>query len=80
MNTALSLRQNEIPVTAIIAPQSLTEEDIDFHELRSDFAYWSSNGWKSGSNSRNESSNPRDFRIPSFEILDTLSTCSIKFP
>lgn len=58
--------------TVVIAPQFLTEEDIDAFNLDEVFPYWSSDGWKTGSNSRNEESNPRDGRIPSFELMDSL--------
>ena len=72
MKSALRQRPEQISSTAIIAPQYLTEDDIDFHRLSDDHLYWSSDGWKSGSNSRNESSNPREIRVPSFEVQDTL--------
>lgn len=60
--------------TLIIAPQFLTETDIDFHDLDAEHLYWSSGGWKSGSNSRNEANNPRPARIPSYAVLDSLLT------
>lgn len=58
--------------TLVIAPQFLTETDIDAFSLNSDYLYWSSGGWISGSNSRDEDSNPRAERIPSYEVLDSL--------
>ena len=58
--------------TVVVAPQFLTEEDIDAFDLDEVFPYWSSDGWKTGSNSRNEESNPRNGRIPSFELMDSL--------
>ena len=81
MKIALRQRPSEVPSTAIIAPQYLTESDINFHGLSDDHLYWSSDGWKSGSNSRDESSNPRDIRISSFEVQDTLIIRSLQsFP
>lgn len=56
----------------IVAPQFLTETDIDFHGLDEEHLYWTSGGWKSGSNSRNEDTNPRPARIPSYAVLDSL--------
>lgn len=58
--------------TLIVAPQFLTEADIDFHGLDAEHLYWTNGGWKSGSNSRNEDSNPRPARIPSYAVLDSL--------
>lgn len=58
--------------TLIIAPQFLTEEDIEFHNLDAEHLYWTSGGWKSGSNSRDEVSHPRPVRIPSYAVLDSL--------
>lgn len=58
--------------TLIIAPQFLTETDIDFHSLDTEHLYWTSGGWKSGSNSRDEDNNPRPTRIPSYAVLDSL--------
>lgn len=60
--------------TLIIAPQFLTETDIDFHGLDTEHLYWTSGGWKSGSNSRSEANNPRPARIPSYAVLDSLLT------
>ena len=58
--------------TLIIAPQFLTESDIDHHGLDEQHLYWTSGGWKSGSNSRDEDSYPRPVRIPSYAVLDSL--------
>jgi len=41
MKAALSRRQNLIESTAIIAPQFLTEEDIEVNILSEDYIYWS---------------------------------------
>lgn len=56
----------------IVAPQFLTETDIDFHGLDEEHLYWTSGGWAAGSNSRNEDTNPRPVRIPSYAVLDSL--------
>lgn len=58
--------------TIIVSPQFLIEEDIVFHRLDKEHLYWTDGGWTSGSNSRNEPSNPRPARIPSYAVLDTL--------
>jgi len=58
--------------TLIVAPQFLTETDIDFHRLDAEHLYWTSGGWKSGSNSRDENNNPRPVRLPSYAVLDSL--------
>ncbi len=72
MEEAANKRPTETTSTFIIAPQFLTEEDIDFYTLDNEHLYWSSGGWQSGSNSRNNSGNPRPERIPSYAVLDTL--------
>lgn len=58
--------------TLIVAPQFLTETDIDFHDLDAEHLYWTSGGWKSGSNSRNEADNLRPARIPAYAVMDSL--------
>lgn len=58
--------------TLIISPQFLTEDDINFHFLDNEHLYWSSGGWKSGSNSRNAITNPRPERMPSYAVMDSL--------
>ena len=55
----------------IIAPQFLEQVDLDALGLDASFLYWSS-GWKSGSNSKDLSSDPRPARISSYAVLDTL--------
>ena len=74
MEVAAAVVSNLTENTLIIAPQFLTETDIDFHGLDAEHLYWSSGGWKSGSNSRNEATNPRPARIPSYAVLDSLLT------
>ena len=79
--SAAALRAEDADSTVIIAPQFLTEDDIDAFQLASEFLYWTSGGWKSGSNSRDENANPRPARIPSYAVLDTLlMRLSIQFP
>lgn len=72
MQTAASMRPTESDSTLIIAPQFLTESDIDANLLDGEHLYWSSGGWKSGSNSRDNPNNPRPERIPSYAVLDTM--------
>lgn len=57
--------------SAIIAPQFLTDADIDAFNLPSDTLYWSSSGWKQG-NTSNASPYPRPFNISSFEVVDLI--------
>ncbi|MEL7123384.1 MAG: T9SS type A sorting domain-containing protein [Bacteroidota bacterium] len=56
----------------IVAPQFLTETDIESFSLDAEHLYWTSGGWVAGSNSRDEDANPRPERIPSFEVMDSL--------
>jgi len=72
MLTAASMRPEETDSTFIIAPQFLTEEDIDSFALDNEHLYWSSGGWKSGSNSKSNITNPRPVQIPSYSVLDTI--------
>ena len=72
MNTAASMRPKETESTAIIAPQFLREDDIEFHSLDEEHLYWSNDGWKSGSNSKDHASHPRPERVPSYAILDSI--------
>ncbi len=58
--------------TLIVAPQFLTEADIEYHNLDDEHLYWTNGGWKAGSNSRDEDANPRPIRIPSYAVLDSL--------
>lgn len=74
MISASFMRPQFSDSTIIIAPQLLTEEDIVFHKLDKEHLYWTEGGWTSGSNSRNESSNPRPARITSFAVLDSIMT------
>ena len=81
MKAAAAMRPAETDSTLIIAPQFLTESDIDFHSLDSEHLYWSSDGWKSGSKSKNNTSNPRPERIASFAVLDSLLLkLAVNFP
>ncbi len=72
MTIAASMRPTETDSTMIIAPQFLTEDDINSFSLDSEHLYWSSGGWKSGSNSKDNLTNPRPERIPSYAVLDTI--------
>ncbi len=72
MMTAASMRSVNMDSMLVIAPQFLTEEDIEEHNLDNEHLYWTEGGWASGSNSRNESAHPRPERIPSYAVLDTI--------
>ncbi len=72
MLTAALMRPDETDSTIIVAPQFLTEADIDSFALDNEHLYWSSGGWKSGSNSKNNIKNPRPVQIPSYAVLDTI--------
>ncbi len=73
-NLAMIAEANEVDMstTMIVAPQFLTEDDIDAFDLDDEHLYWTSGGWKSGSLSRDEDSNPRPERIASYAVLDSL--------
>ena len=72
MMTAASMSGINLNSTIILAPQFLLEEDINFHSLDNEHLYWSNDGWKSGSFSRIENTNPRSQRISSYAVLDTI--------
>jgi hypothetical protein len=72
MITSTFMRPTLSDSTVIIAPQFLTEEDINFHKLDKEHLYWTEGGWTSGSNSRSESTNPRPARIASLAVLDSV--------
>jgi len=81
MSNAASMRPFETDSLIIIAPQFLTEVDIDSFSLDNEHLYWSNGGWKSGSNSRNNVTNPRPEKIPSYAVLDTVMLrLAQKFP
>lgn len=58
----------------IIAPQFLTQTDVEAFSLTSDYLYWYNSGWKIGDLSRTTTDNPRPARISSFEVVDRLIT------
>jgi|GEM_PF-1233475 len=58
--------------TLIIAPQFLSEPDIDQHHLPSDYLYWAYMGWRQGDHSLDSDHNPRPARISSFAVVDTI--------
>ncbi len=72
MMTAASMSGTNLNSTIIIAPQFLLEEDVNVHSLDNEHLYWSNDGWKSGSFSRNETTNPRPQRISTYAVLDTI--------
>ncbi len=58
--------------TIIIAPQYLTEEDIESQGLDETHLFWARGGWAGGAESLSTSSNPRPGQISSYAIIDTL--------
>jgi hypothetical protein len=58
--------------TLVIAPQFLTEPDIERHHLASDVLYWAYMGWRQGDQSLDSNQNPRPARISSFAVADTI--------
>lgn len=58
--------------TAIVAPQFLTEDDLDNFNLFDNMLFWSSGGWKKGNTSNQSASHPRPESISSYAVLDEL--------
>jgi hypothetical protein len=56
----------------IIAPQYLTEADLQAHDLPADYAFWAYMGWRRGDNSLSTVLHPRPARISSFALADTI--------
>ncbi len=71
MKEAASMSSHYTDSLMVVAPQFLEEEDLDPNFLDNSYLYWSS-GWKSGSNSKNNSGHPRPERISSYAVMDTL--------
>lgn len=72
MMTAASLSSVDMDSVLIIAPQFLTDLDIDSHNLDNEHLYWTDGGWSDGSVSLNEITNPRPEEISSYAVLDTM--------
>ena len=72
MSTAASMRTAQTDSLIIVAPQFLTEADITQFSLDNEHLYWSNGGWKSGSNSKDNNTNPRPEKISSYAVLDTI--------
>lgn len=72
LKTAATRSSADLEHILIVAPQFLTEADLNFHSLDAQHLYWTDGGWKSGSNSRDENASPRPERIPSYAVLDSL--------
>lgn len=73
-DAVLNAAADVLDSTIIIAPQFLTEIDLNAHTLDSTHLYWSSSGWKSGSNSLDDSTSPRPVRASSYTMIDTVLT------
>lgn len=58
--------------TFIIAPQYLTEADLQAHDLSADYAFWAYMGWRKGDMSLNTVHHPRPSRLSSFAVADTI--------
>jgi|GEM_PF-85017 len=58
--------------TLIVAPQFLTQTDINHFKPGDDYLFWYNSGWKIGDLSRDTGTNPRDEKISSFSVLDQL--------
>jgi hypothetical protein len=71
MKKAEAMSSHFTDSVTVVAPQFLEEEDLDPNNLDDSYLYWSS-GWKSGSNSKNNSGHPRSARISSYAVMDTL--------
>lgn len=60
--------------TMVIAPQFVTENEIDAFGIGEDHLYWSSGGWKNGSFSKSSQAHPRSVRYSSFSVVDDILT------
>lgn len=58
--------------TIVLAPQFLTEEELLTQAEPDDLVFWTSGGWKRGSQSLSTAANPRSEDISSFAALEQL--------
>lgn len=58
--------------TVVVAPQFLTEDDIEGHNLPDSVLYWTSKNWKRGRSSEDTCGNPRPFTLSSFAVMDRI--------
>lgn len=72
MFTATKMESTQLDTLLVVSPQFLIESEIEKFQLDSEHLYWSSGGWKIGSLSKNTEQNPRQGRISSFTIIDSL--------
>jgi hypothetical protein len=56
----------------IIAPQFLTEGDVDGWGLASNVLFWGENGWKQGDGSLSTAAHPRPGSVSSFAAVDAI--------
>ncbi|RMD99705.1 MAG: hypothetical protein D6814_05085 [Calditrichaeota bacterium] len=56
----------------IVAPQFLTEADIEAFYLPESYLYWSQSGWKQGDLSQSSDAHPRPVRVSSFAVVDSI--------
>ncbi len=64
--------------TMVIAPQFLTQDDLSFHNLSNEYAYWEYMGWRQGDLSRTTGSRPRPWQISSYAVADTIITRAVE--
>ena len=76
---AAEMESTQLDTILIVSPQFVIEDDINEFVLDDEHIYWEST-WKTGANSRNESSNPRPERIPSFTVMDSLMLKIAEYP
>lgn len=74
MLAAAQMETTVMDTIMIMAPQFVTQEDLISNGLDDEHLYWSNGGWSIGNLSRNDATNPRPTRIPSFAVMDSLLT------
>ncbi|MBS9463924.1 hypothetical protein KIM67_16000 [Flagellimonas sp. 389] len=78
MLLAAKMESNQLDTLLVIAPQFLIESEIEKFNLDSEHLYWSGGGWKIGNLSKDKVKNPRQSRVSSFTIIDSLMTRLVK--
>jgi len=58
--------------SVVVAPQFLTEDDIETHNLSDRVLFWTSRNWKRGGSSEDTCANPRPITLSSFTVMDRI--------
>lgn len=77
---AANMETNNLDTILIVAPQFIGDDEITAFKLDEEHLYWSGLGWRTGDDSEDSDTFPREDQVSSFSVMDSIMLTLSEYP